>query len=117
MTPEDEPFFAIDTTYYVRPLVAPLTFCYYALQTLGLENMNTDAAVPGLNRENVYRLELILPDSATLQQFDSQTTTLREAMRANLDENKSLAELRDTLLPQLLSGELSLEEATVEAEA
>lgn len=114
---EDEPFFPIDTTYYVRPLAAPLTFCYYALQTLGLQHMNTDAAVPGLNRENVYRLELTLPDSATLQQFDSVAMTLRKTIRANSSANKSLAALRDTLLPKLLSGQLSVAEATAEAEA
>lgn len=113
---EDEPFFPIDTTYYVRPLAAPLTFCYYALQTLGLQHMNTDAAVPGLNRENVYRLELTLPDSATLRQFDSEVTTLRKAIRANSGANKSLVALRDTLLPKLLSGELSVAGASVEAE-
>lgn len=112
---EDDPFFPIDTTYYVRPLAAPLTFCYYTMQILGLEKMNTDAAVPGLNRENVYRLELVLPDSVTLQQFDIQATTLRKAIRANSGENKSLADLRDILLPKLLTGELSVTDATAEA--
>ena len=109
---EDKPFFPIDTTYYVRPLAAPLTFCYYAMQTMGLEKMNTDAAVPGLNRENVYRLELVLPDSATLQQFDIQVATLRKAIHSNLESSKSLADLRDSLLPKLLSGELSVAEHT-----
>lgn len=112
---EDDPFFPIDTTYYVRPLAAPPTFCYYTMQILGLEKMNTDAAVPGLNRENVYRLEVVLPDSVTLQQFDIQATTLRKAIRANSGENKSLADLRDILLPKLLTGELSVTDATAEA--
>ncbi|MNJ65472.1 hypothetical protein D3C77_614860 [compost metagenome] len=79
------------------------------MQTLGLEGMNTDAAVPGLNRENVYRLELVLPDPDTLLVFDLEATTLRKAMRANSGASKSLAVLRDTLLPKLLSGELSVE--------
>lgn len=114
---EDKPFFPIDTTYYVRPLAAPLTFCYYAMQTMGLEKMNTDAAVPGLNRENVYRLELVLPDSAALQQFDIQVVSLRNAMRSNLESSQSLAHLRDTLLPKLLSGELSVEAFTEPAGA
>lgn len=106
---EDEPFFPIDTTYYVRPLAAPLTFCYYAMQTLGLKKMNTDAVVPGLNRENVYRLELVLPGAPALQKFDSYVSTLREAIRANSESNKALTNLRDSLLPKLLSGELSVE--------
>ncbi len=114
---EDEPFFPIDTTYYVRPLTVPLTYCFYAMQTLGLEKMNTDAAVPGLNRENVYRLELIRPDLSILQKFDSEVSSLRKAIRANSDSNKALANLRDTLLTKLLPGELSVTEAMAEAEA
>lgn len=114
---EDEPFFPIDTTYYVRPLVAPLTFCYYAMQTLGLEKMNTDAAVPGLNRENVYRLELVLPDSSTLERFDSEAMALRKVIRANLEANKSLIALRDALLPKLLSGELTVADDMAEVDA
>ena len=106
---EDEPFFPIDTTYYVRPLAATLAFCYYTMQTLGLEKMNTDAVVPGLNRENVYRLELVLPDPDTLLVFDLEATTLRKAMRVNSGGSKSLAVLSDTLLPKLISGELSVE--------
>lgn len=111
---EDEPFFPIDTTFYVRPIKSPLTYCYYALQTLGLEKMNTDAAVPGLNRENVYRLELVRPDISVLQSFDKVVSTLRSAIRTNSDLNKTLASLRDTLLPKLLSGELSIAELMAE---
>lgn len=105
---EDEPFFPIDTTYYVRPLTVPLTYCYYAMQALGLETMNTDAAVPGLNRENVYRIELVQPESFVLQKFDTIISTLRKAIRVNSNSNKALTDLRDTLLPRLLSGELSV---------
>ncbi|WP_127957643.1 restriction endonuclease subunit S [Serratia microhaemolytica] len=104
---EDNPFFAIDTTYYVRPLTVPLTYCYYAMQTLRLENMNTDAAVPGLNRENVYRLELACPSVCILEKFDVEVLLLRNAISVNSNSSKTLINLRDTLLPKLLSGELS----------
>jgi len=113
---EDEPFFPIDTTYYVRPIAAPLTFCYYAMQTLGLEKMNTDAAVPGLNRENVYRLELVLPGPRILQEFESEVSTIRKAIRANSDANKMLNNLRESLVPKLLSGDLPVTELAIEAE-
>jgi type I restriction enzyme S subunit len=114
---EDEPFFPIDTTYYVRPISVPLTYCYYAMQTLGLGGMNTDAAVPGLNRENVYRLELIRPDPSILKRFDAEVSTMRKAIRVNAESNKALANLRDTLLPKLLSGELPVADANAEIEA
>ncbi|HEJ9173324.1 restriction endonuclease subunit S [Serratia nevei] len=106
---EDEPFFPIDTTFYVKPKVLPMTYCFYAMQTLGLDKMNTDAAVPGLNRENVYRLELVKPPTSVLNAFDGLIGQTRKAMRANEIASQSLAELRDSLLPKLLSGELAID--------
>ena len=41
---EDRPFFPIDTVFYVRPLV-PLTFCFYALEQMGLDHMNLNNPV------------------------------------------------------------------------
>ena len=106
---EDEPFFPIDTTFYVKPKAVPMTYCFYVMKTLGLDKMNTDAAVPGLNRENVYRLELVNPSTSVLNAFDRLVSRIREAMRANENSSQSLAELRDTLLPKLLSGDISVE--------
>ena len=106
---EDDPFFPIDTTYYVKPIKISMPFCYYLMQTLGLESMNTDAAVPGLNRSNAYRLEVISPESKIAEAFSSIASNVRENIRINLSVTKELEKLRDTLLPKLLSGELSVE--------
>jgi type I restriction enzyme S subunit len=114
---EDGPFFPIDTTFYVRPIAAPMTYCFYLLQTLGLDKMNTDAAVPGLNRENAYRLEHVLPSSKVLEAFDTSASLLRSAIRANTASSTSLSLLRDTLLPKLLSGECVVPASTSVAAA
>ena len=112
---EDDPFYPIDTTFYVKPKAVPMTYCFYAMQTLGLNKMNTDAAVPGLNRENVYRLELVKPSTPVLNAFDGLVAQIRKTMQANETTGQSLAELRDTLLPKLLSGELSVDNTSAEA--
>lgn len=113
---EDAPFFAIDTTFYVKPKTAPLTFCYYAMQQLGLEHMNTDAAVPGLNRENAYRLDVLRPAGEVLKAFDNLVGPLRAAMRTNGLRADTLAQLRDSLLPRLISGKLRIPEAQARLE-
>ena len=113
---EDRPFFPIDTTFYVKPKTAPMTFCFYALQRLGLESMNTDAAVPGLNRENAYRLELTTAPSPVLVAFDELTSTLRSIMRCNDERAALIASLRDSLLPRLISGKLRLPDAKEQVE-
>jgi type I restriction enzyme S subunit len=107
---EDLPFFPIDTVFYLRSSM-PMTYCFYLLKTLGLADMNTDAAVPGLNRNNVYRLTVPVPDSDVLKLFDDTTKTLRESMFRNQQQAQTLATLRDTLLPRLISGQLRLPEA------
>ena len=113
---EDRPFFPIDTTFYVKPKTVPLTFCFYALQRLGLDSMNTDAAVPGLNRENAYRLEVTRPDAAVTKAFNDVTSSLRQAMRCNGDRAALLESVRDSLLPRLISGKLQLQNVPAQHE-
>jgi len=107
---EDGSFFPIDTVFYVRSKY-PLTYCYYLLQTLGLETMNTDGAVPGLNRNNVYRIDVKVPPTNVLLAFDSFVSALRAKILSNNESIKCLISLRDALLPRLISGRLRIQEA------
>ncbi len=107
---EDRPCFPIDTVFFVQP-EAPLPFCYYLLESLPLRDMNTDAAVPGLNRENVYRLEITAPPTALIAAFAVTASRFRETIAAVSEESETLTQLRDTLLPKLISGELRIGDA------
>ncbi|MCK9395188.1 MAG: restriction endonuclease subunit S [Methylobacter sp.] len=109
---EDRPFFPIDTVFYVKTK-EPLTYCFYQLQRLGLEGMNTDGAVPGLNRNNVYRLPIVLPLHEILMAFDEIVSPVRQKIFANSEQAQTLATLRDTLLPRLISGQLRLPDTKV----
>ncbi|HHZ6404710.1 TPA: restriction endonuclease subunit S [Escherichia coli] len=110
---EDKDFYAIDTVFYVKPKkYFSLVYCYQLLKTLGLENMNTDAAVPGLNRNNAYRLDVIIPTQTIIAQYTNIVQTFRYKMDSNHNEINNLTNLRNTLLPKLISGELSLEDLT-----
>lgn len=113
---ESRPFYPIDTVFYVKAK-RPLTYCHQLLKTLGLDGMNTDAAVPGLNRENVYRL--LVPDvpAEMLAAFDTSASALRDSIDHNEAQAQTLSTLRDTLLPRLISGQLRLPEAQAATEA
>ncbi|WP_413510738.1 restriction endonuclease subunit S [Serratia liquefaciens] len=109
---EDGKFHPIDTVYYVATKEEiPLSYLYYLMKTLNLPSMNTDAAVPGLNRDNVYRLEVLKPTQSILNKFDNHIATIRNGIQKNNNTIVSLVGLRDTLLPKLLSGEISLPKA------
>ena len=106
----DEPFFPIDTVFYVRTQES-IYYCYYLMQTLRLDTMNTDAAVPGLNRDNAYRLEFPNAPDDLVRKFSDIAQSLRDRISLSDRENKVLSELRDTLLPKLISGELRIPDA------
>ncbi|EJS2611804.1 restriction endonuclease subunit S [Vibrio alginolyticus] len=114
---EPKSFYPIDTVFYVKPKAGySLNYCYLILQNLGLKNMNTDAAVPGLNRNNAYRLEVVTPSQDVLNKFESLMHSFQSKVDGNNAENSSLETLRDTLLPKLLSGEIELGQAQELAE-
>jgi len=104
---ESRPLFPIDTVFYVKAS-KPLTYCHQLLMMLGLNDMNTDAAVPGLNRENVYRLQVPDVPSVATAAFDDIVSALRRSIDRNNDQAQILSDVRDTLLPRLISGQLQL---------
>lgn len=107
---ESRPSFPIDTAFYVESKTS-LSFCYYLLSSLPLRTMNTDAAVPGLNRENVYRLEFPAPPQELVTRFAMIGDKIREKMDACSREIEVLIQLRDALLPKLISGEIRIKDA------
>lgn len=109
-------FYPIDTTFYVVPIAEcrSLYFLYYALSIQNLANLGADSAVPGLNRNHAYMSKLVIPSSKALAVFDAQIAPLFSQIHANDRQSSTLGTLRDTLLPKLLSGELS---TTAEAQS
>jgi type I restriction enzyme S subunit len=58
------PCWPIDTTYFVKAIgdhEYDISWLYLLLRTLRLQNLNRSAAIPGLNREDVYRIKVALP--------------------------------------------------------
>ena len=106
---EDKPFYPIDTVFYVKcKYKMTLSFSYYFLQTLGLDEMNTDAAVPGLNRNNVYRLELPKYPDDLVVNYTNLVDDFRKKIRLINKEMNTLEIIRDSLLPKLLSCEITI---------
>ena len=102
-------FYPIDTTFYVEPIgiCRSLYFLYYALSLHNLANLSADSAVPGLNRNHAYMSKQVIPSQAVLTAFDSQIAPIFAAMHAKEQQSRSLALTRETLLPKLISGELT----------
>jgi type I restriction enzyme S subunit len=68
------------------------------------------AVQPKLNQGNMNRIPFIVPPPTLANVFANRIETLFTQIRANSDQSRTLATLRDTLLPKLLSGELKVSE-------
>ncbi len=74
-----------------------------------LESLHTGSTgQTELPRERVKSLELLLPDDETLCRFHRLIQPIAESMVARQEENQRLAEVRDALLPKLMSGEIKV---------
>lgn len=102
-------FFPIDTTYYVKPVV-DIKFVYlkYFLSSQGLEKMNSDSAVPGLNREAALRTSAAIPSVTLINQFELKLASVFKKLQNIEQENQQLAQLRDWLLPLLMNGQVTV---------
>ena len=68
--------------------------------------LNTNSAQPGINKNGVYSLPILFPGDEIIHLFDKSIAPLTNRIFSNSIESRTLANLRDTLLPKLISGEL-----------
>lgn len=64
-----------------------------------------------LSRGKFRQFRVRLANEATLQKFNNLAKTVHSRARSAMLENVRLAEARDTLLPQLMSGRITVKDA------
>ncbi|AUS08333.1 restriction endonuclease subunit S [Laceyella sacchari] len=102
-----ENFYPIDTTFYVIPNDPLLiTYLYFSLQLQNLESLSSDSAVPGLNRNIAYKNLILIPPNNIIERFNEFIDSLFNLKHTNEKQINTLSNLRDTLLPKLMSGEI-----------
>ena len=99
-------FYPIDTVYFIKAKHCSI-YLYYAL--LHTQFINTDVAVPGLNRDFAHSRLLLVPDNKILALFEQHATAIYEQMNRLEKYSQELAKARDLLLPRLMSGEVAVE--------
>ncbi|MER6804607.1 MULTISPECIES: restriction endonuclease subunit S [Streptomyces] len=82
-----------------------------ALQFTDVAALVTGAVQPKLNMRNLMRLEVPLPTEKQTATLDKEFCEATALIRRRSDESRTLADLRDTLLPQLMSGKLRVRDA------
>ena len=87
------------------------SFVLYTMFSLKkqLDVFNGEGTVFGsINRISLNDMPLIIPSSDKLDEFEALVAPMDAAIRNNYDEICRLEQLRDSLLPKLMSGELDI---------
>lgn len=92
----------IPKAFLLHSLIEPLAF---------YERSKVGTTVIHLGKGDIDTIKIILPHQTILQAFGKVTNSLFEKILVNSAESNCFANLRDTLLPKLMSGELRVVEA------
>ncbi len=102
-----QPFCCIDTAFYILPddTTFNLEYLFYLLQTLGLEELNEDSAVPGLNRETAHDQQFFLPPLEEQKSIASVLSSLDDKIDLLHRQNTTLERMAETLFRQWFAEE------------
>lgn len=102
----------IDTTYYIdEPGPFSLEFLDLLLRSLGLEELDRSTAIPGLNRDDLYAIEVPVPPKTVQHQivrFITASGQLGVSARGHLAAGRrSIERFRQAVLAAACSGRLT----------
>ena len=86
-----DPFFVIDTAFYLNPKVEMDTrWAYYALLTQDIDSMDSGSAIPSTSREDFYGLPVLVPPLPTQRAIAHILGTLDDKIELNRRMNETL---------------------------
>jgi type I restriction enzyme S subunit len=108
---ELEDYWPLNTSLWVKEFrAASPCYAYEVMSLLDFASFNAGSAVPTLNRNHVHSLPYLIPNRDCIDAYEAIAIRLHSRIRANNHQAQTLATLRDTLLPRLISGQLRLPE-------
>ena len=109
----NHPFWTVDTMFYTRMKINGIAkFIYLFISPIDLLSMNNGSAVPSMTTEILSKIRLVIPSKNIFDNFESLVAPFFDKIGSCNKEICKLSNLRDALLPKLLSGELSINTIT-----
>lgn len=86
---------------------------YLFFKKTNIKSIVTGAVQPKVNQANLRAIPAIIPNLECMNKFNKIINPLFAMLRNNKEENTRLAQLRDTLLPKLMSGEIDVSKVDI----
>lgn len=97
-----------DNTLVIKPLDF-FNFIYFTLKNARLGDYNVGSTQPLIRQSDIKNIEIVLPPNNIIKEFEHVTETYFKKIKFNQTQISNLMKLRDTLLPKLMSGEVTVE--------
>jgi type I restriction enzyme S subunit len=115
----EQPIDAVFASYLVRLKAESLAHAYYVYGFLKSHAyveysesvMGGSSVQKSMNARVIVDIDLVIPPRKTLEAFLDYILSLRRHLVADVEQSASLATIRDSLLPKLLSGEIRVKDA------
>lgn len=105
----NEPFWSVDTMFYTEMKQSNVAkFVFHFVKGIDLASLNAGSAVPSMTTAILDALQLQIPDDVTLEKFEQKISPMYEAIHNNEMQSDDLANIRDTILPRLMAGEIDV---------
>lgn len=85
-----------------------LEFSNQILKSIDYKSLNRGSTQPLITQGDIKQQKIIFPNVDLLKDFEKRCFNLMNLFENNVLENERLEKLRDTLLPKLMSGEISV---------
>jgi type I restriction enzyme S subunit len=95
---------------FILPKISYREFLFLYLKQYQYGNLgSTSSIATAVNSKTIKGMKLLMPSDEIISEFNKVACPLFEGVRNLLHESRRLTELRDTLLPRLMSGEIKIE--------
>ena len=92
------PFYVIDTAFYLRPIVEfDMKWAYYQLLTQDIIGLDSGSAIPSTSRSDFYQLPVYVPPLPTQKKIAAILSSLDDKIEMNTRMNKVLEEIARAL--------------------
>ncbi|WAI93759.1 restriction endonuclease subunit S [Streptococcus dysgalactiae] len=81
---------------------------YQNLLSIDFSSMNRGSTQPLITQTDLKNVAIYIPTQIELSDFEDTVGTIMQQYESNIVANESLVQLRDSLLPKLMSGEISV---------
>ena len=95
-----------DNTLIIKTAQKYFYFVYFFLKNAKLQRYNKGSTQPLITQSDIKNINFILPTDEKLQKFNSQSHMFFRKTSSNQSQISTLENLRDTLLPKLMRGDM-----------